>query len=1351
MGQIQNQAYGYFFPHGAFFAVGELLHLPPWITQRLWWAILLTVGFIGAVRLAEALGVGSYFSRLVAAGVFAVSPRVITTLGTISSETLPMMLAPWALIPVVRALDRGSSRPLWREAARSACAVALMGAVNAVATAAAVGVAALWWAAATVRRDRESRRRGAVFGGWWLLGLAAACLWWFVPLLMLSRLSPPFLDYIESARVTTEWTGLTEVLRGTDSWTPFVSAERAAGAVLVSEPAAVLATGVLAAAGLAGLAMRAMPERRRLLTILVVGLLIICLGYPGALGSPIRDTVLDVLDGPGAALRNIHKFDPLLRLPLVLGVAHLLARVRVPVGSRRGAERGLAAALVVMVAAVGSGSLLWTGGIAPTASYRGVPDYWHEAADWLADAESGEATPSRALVVPGAPFADQLWGLTRDEPLQPLAQTPWAVRDAIPLTPPGAIRAMDSVQHRLVSGHGSPGLAATLTAQGVGYLVLRADLDPVDSRSARPLLVAQALRNSPDITEAAQFGPRVAPSAVDGFVLDNGLRPPMRAITIYRVGDGRAGPRLTDLTAMRRIAGGPESLAAVQDARGRAGLPPTGPTVLAADARRAGLPPAPLTVTDTPVDREVDFGRVDDHASALRTPGDPRRTKSAVADYPVDGQPRVRGQWLLDNRPGAVRVTSSGSASDATQPGRVVPASSPAAAFDGDGGTAWASSGLDSAVGRWLGVEFTEPRSGLAVTVTTAKALGPDVSSLLITTDSGSTVAQGVKPGVPVRVLAPPGPTRSVQVRAIDTADGSGGNQFAIAELSLTDAATGTPLSIRQRTVLPTLDAADRVSDWVLTDGLGGRPDCVADESGRVRCAPTLGAAPEEAGVYGRTLSVPDATDVTPVVTLRPRPGGELAALLARHGTVAATGPSWVTDPRGNASAAVDGDAGTTWTAPEPTRTRGKKAKQTKPSLTLTLPAPRRVDGVRLRVPTDYPARPTRVTVEVRDGDRRVGSTTARVGADGTVRLPPRTGDSVVLTVERSSDLIDVNDLGFASEAPVGISEVTLLPRSETESGDTESGDRPVTIRCDADPLGPYGLGVTASGTVHRLRVDTTVGALRRGEPITATACPGPPLHLAAGEQEVSVNPGGAFTVEAVTLTGPDGPPASAPTAPVHVDRWDAVDRAVRVDAADRSRVLSVPESTNPGWHARIGDAELSPIVVDGWQQGWIIPAGVAGTIALTFDLDTPYRWVLGVGLALVALLFAAAWFPLRRRAGSAPETGPRASRRGRAAAGTVAAAAAGLSAAFLLTGPWGAAIAGATGLLVHRLPPPARVWTAFSAMLGATLVLASGPWHSGTAYAGYSAWGQSFALIAVAAAVASAFGGRDPRDSRDP
>ena len=540
-GQAQNQAYGYLFPHGTFFLAGHLLGLPGWVTQRLWWALLLTVGFWGLLRVAEALGIGSPTSRFVAAAAFALSPRVLTTLGSISSETLPIMLAPWVLLPTILAL-RDDERSARQRAGQAAIAVALMGAVNAIATLAGCLPAVIWWAC------HRPNRRWWRYTAWLLPAMALAMTWWLVALILMARISPPFLDFIESSGVTTQWSSVVEVLRGTDSWTPFVAPNATAGAPLVTGSVAILATSLVAAAGLAGLAgMSAggMPARGRLVTMLLLGIVLLGVGYSGGLGSPVAQQVQAFLDAGGAPLRNVHKLESLIRIPVVLGLAQLLGRVPLPGSAPKSLwlnafahperDRRVAVGIVVLTALTAATSLAWTGRITPPGTFTAIPRYWHDTADWLTAHNTGSPTPGRVLVVPGAPFATQLWGNSHDEPLQVLGDSPWGVRDSIPLTPPQTIRALDSVQRLFAAGTPSAGLADTLARQGISYLVVRNDLDPDTSRSARPILVHRAITGSPRLQKVAEFGGPVGPGPVSGFVTDSGLRPRYPAVEVYRV------------------------------------------------------------------------------------------------------------------------------------------------------------------------------------------------------------------------------------------------------------------------------------------------------------------------------------------------------------------------------------------------------------------------------------------------------------------------------------------------------------------------------------------------------------------------------------------------------------------------------------------------------------------------------------------------------------------------------------------------------------------------------------------------------------------------------------------------
>lgn len=541
LGQLQNQAYGYLFPQGLFFLLAD--PLPDWIAQRSWWFLVLAVGFLGFFRVARTvLPAAPGYAALMGSLLYALSPRTLTTLGAISSETGPVMLAPWVLLPFLR-----PGRLCWRDAAPSVVAVACMGAVNATATLAAclpAGVILLW---------RRAGKTGLV----WLAGCAAVSAWWITPLLILGRYAPPFTEFIESAGVTTRWLNLAEILRGTTSWAPFVDTERVAGNELATEPVFVLVTVCVAALGLMGLAR--LP--REWAFMLLVGVAV--------LGTHAT-WYLDALDSPLAALRNVHKFDPLVRIPLVLGVAAIAARVRLPRSMDLG--RREAAGLLVCLMVMGATAPAWAGRLLPKGAYEEVPAYWHEAASFM------NSLDTRVLIYPPASFARQDWGWTRDEPVQPLLDVPWAVRDAVPLIPPEAIRGMDGAMAQISR---DPATApVVLQRLGIGAVAVRHDL------------ISGSAPHIPG--EVHTFG------EVDVVVFDPDL-----------------SMNLTPANPPR-VAGGGESLALL-----------SGPHELVSS--NADI------VTDTPALRDRNYGTLSGPVSAPLAPDDPSTVRNRLRDYPSAG------------------------------------------------------------------------------------------------------------------------------------------------------------------------------------------------------------------------------------------------------------------------------------------------------------------------------------------------------------------------------------------------------------------------------------------------------------------------------------------------------------------------------------------------------------------------------------------------------------------------------------------------------------------------------------------------------------------------------------------
>jgi len=1291
-GQVQDQAYGYLFPMGPFFALGHTAGLPAWVIQRLWISALLCIAVIGVNRLAARLEIGTPTSRLIGAMAYALAPRMMSTLGPTSIEALPMALAPWVLAPLVRGARGGSPR---RAALTSAVMVFCVGGVNATATVAVLPLAVLF----LLTRARGPRRRQLI--RWWVPGVLAACLWWLVPLLLLGRYSPPFLSWIESARITTGETSLVEVLRGTSHWLGYLAGtagpEWRGGWLVVTRPAAVLDTGLLAGAGLLGLCLRGMPERRLLRLGLLAGILLVCFGHVGAADGLGAEWQRTLLDGALAPLRNVHKFDPVLRLPLALGLTHLIARVlhpTVPTAARRPLMVG--AVGLVVVGLIGAGSPLLTGELVPRGSFAEVPAYWAQAAGWL----GAHTVDGRALLVPGASFGDYYWGRPRDEPLQALATTPWVVRDAVPFTSAEAIRALDAVQSRLNSGTISPGLSTFLARSGIEYLVVRNDLDYAVAGAPRPVLVHQTLDQSGGLRRVAAFGPFVGGGSTTEIEVDQQLDRPYPAVEIYEVAPRADLAVYIPASDTGAVQAGSEGLLDALDAAA-----PVPSAALLDDGSGPAAPMGTTTstrmVTDTPARREVDFGRVDHHASAVLTPTDPLRLANPARDYLPPG-----ARVVSASQEGVARLSASSSVADAGTPGGTKPEHAPSAAVDGDPSTSWVAGGVDGAVGAWIRLDFERPMLLGGGTLQVARDLsGPQVDVVTVVTDAGS-----LRVAVPPdgRVPLPDVRTRFMTVRADEVAGGGPGYLFGVSEIAVPGILAPRPL------VVPVQGSA---SSYVLSSPVGRTGGCVR-VGDRPLCAVGLGQPGEQEAGIDRILAGSTAGTYAMQVQAVARPSASLEARLSAGADLKVTASSSsVNDPDGVPARVADGDLRSGWVASPVDHT---------PTLTFAFDSEQTLSGIHVVLDPGLAASgPGAVVVRMQGRTQFL-----TLDSSGFARFPS-TRTRVVKISFTTPRVVQSYDpfTRQLSELPIGASEVWFTGAEQARA--TLPDRAIVSWGCGQGPnvvIDGHSVGTSGS---------SSVGLLRMGQPVVLRACVD--SVQVPSDARVRALSTSDLVVRSVTLTAPDSAVSADRAIALSRPTWGPTDRTVDVPTRAGDGLLAVRETANSGWTATLGDAVLTPATVDGWQQGWRLPAGAAGAVHLVYAPDRTYRLGLAAGLLAVLLLLAGAFVRRGDDRGSALDpAGPAEwSTHSRIDPWVLATAAAVLA----LTA---AAALPVLGLLVAAALYLPRRWGK-GVLLGAVVVgagiafiaLVFHPWASGDSYAGAWAWVQ-LSLAGAIAAVAT-------------
>ena len=577
---------------------------------------------------------------------------------------------------------------------------------------------------------------------WWLPAVALITVSWSVPLLLLSRYGVSIVPYTESVQVTASTTSLVNILRGTENWVGYQSTSgvpsRAVAFGIGTGVVQATLAGALAALGLAGLARRDMPERRFLLWLALGGVVVISLGYVSSLGSPLEGPLVALINGPASPFRNLWKFDPLVRLPLALGLGHLLAapwREKAPRDIARAASptalTAAAAARGVAVIALASLVLpMATTGLASPGSFSQIPPYWVAAGDWL----TAHAGNQAVLVEPGAGFSEYTWGSPMDDVLQDLTKIDFAERNLGIVGSAGNERLLDAIDQEFAAGDGSAGLTTVLARMGIKYVLVRNDLAASQLTGTSLVRVQETIATSPGLTLAARFGPEVPDDAPDDALAGVFTRYP--AVEVYQVAGAQAAAVVQPATSTLRVTGAPESLITLANE----GLLGTSPVLLNNDG--PGEPTAGSVVTDSLRRRVVNFGVLRTNYSPTLTATEPTSTFLSASDFTEPG-------WSADQAvaqySGISDVTASSSASDLqASPSQWASGLFPYSAFDGNPDTMWESGASYGPLGQWIQVTFDSAiqfGQGHDATIGVAFAdspdVGPPVTRVTVSTAAG--------------------------------------------------------------------------------------------------------------------------------------------------------------------------------------------------------------------------------------------------------------------------------------------------------------------------------------------------------------------------------------------------------------------------------------------------------------------------------------------------------------------------------------------------------------------------------------------------------------------------------------
>jgi len=781
------------------------------------------------------------------------------------------------------------------------------------------------------------------------------------------------------------------------------------------------------------------------------------------------------------------------------------------------------------------------------------------------------------------------------------------------------------------------------------------------------------------------------------------------------------------------VNGGPDSLLQLT---GQGLLGSGQPAIIAGDPWPAASRPALWAVTDGQRRADTLFGLVNSNVSYTYTATETNPAGAGQLGR-AGGPPRqllpvpTAGHQTVAVLSGAASVTSSSYGSwiaDTQQ-------DDPVNAFDGNPATAWAEGSEQTPVGQWIQITFSGPldlpaRVGIRLL---DDSTDREIASVLrVSTAAGSATTQVAATGAVQPLNVVPGRTRWLRI----TIAGAGRVVLGNPGAGISDALI--PGIRVTRLLQPAEDPAGQQAAATVFSFHQQVP------------SPFAYANPAATAPMARTFTVARPAPLRLQASALALPGPGLDALL--DGLLTRAGPPGPgllqvsvastpgAQPAGFPASLISGSAGMPWTADTPS-----------PVIHLSWHGQRRIASLTVRPAAGLPSTPLTVKVTSPDGTRQ-----ASIGAGGLVRFTtPLTTDRIDVSFPRVRQATIITSTGQLETLPLRLSRLSA-PALAGLRAVTPSGSTKFTLACGQGPA------LTVDGRVYQTSVSGTIGELSQYLPLRVRLCsPGGTLSLGAGRHTLIVAAPGPFAVTDLSLTSANpGPGTAAGTTAgtgaartVTVRSWQPDQRRLGIGQGAAS-YLEVHENCNPGWAATLNGQQLTPVRLDGWQQGFVVPAGPGGTITLSFRPAATYHLVLVASLLAVVLLLAiAVWSftPASQRA--AALTGPTSDEGAKREGGASRAARwrAGYSVigvavlVFVAGGPVALAVPVLAWLGWRRPRSPGRTapgawlpWIAFGGMVASGLLSAVRPFGEGLF--GPFGWpAQACALVALAAALTPA------------